>query len=357
MEVISLAGDAPGADLLPCDELADCAAGALAETGSSVLSYGNGAGYSPLRDLIGQWFGVEPYRVVLTNGWLQGFSLLAGRLARSSRVVAEYPIFDRAERVLLDAGAMIVRAGIDGDGLRSDELALQLAQYGRPTLVYTIPSFHNPTGETMSLQRRIELLALVGAQNEVLAARSVVLEDDSYALTRFEGEQPPALFDLSQGTTVYSSSFSATVAPGLRVAWFILPHELAGPMIEQANATYISPALPAQAAVCEFLARGGFEPHLQRLRSALRLRRDALLAALERHFGGASWTTPQGGFYVWLRFGAPIDGRAVLARAQGVTARAGTEFGSTADQLRLSYAAAAPDEIGEAVARLAAAMP
>lgn len=353
IEPISLAGDELGPDLLPLDELADCAETALREAGPTVLSYGTGAGYTPLRELIAEWFGVEPYRVVLTNGWLQGLGLLAGPLVRGRNVVAEYPINDRAERTLLEAGAVLVSVGVDESGFRVDELRQLLIQYARPVLVYTIPSFHNPTGQTLSDERRRGLVAVIAEQARLETERTILLEDDSFGLTRFEGERAPALFDLSHGSTVYSASFETVLAPGLRVAWFILPEPLAHALIDAANRTYISPVLPAQATVFEFLRRGALEAHLGRLREQLRRRRDALLAALEAHFGGASWTTPEGGFFVWLELPPGTDWRAVLARSPGVSARPGTDFSATANMLRLSYAAAAPDAIAEGVRRLA----
>jgi 2-aminoadipate transaminase len=356
MEVISLASDAPGPSLLPLDELADCAHTALAREGRTLLSYGSGAGYTPLRELIGEWFAVEPYRVLVTNGWLQGLVLLAERLVRGRNVVAEYPIHDRAEHALLRAGGILVSVDIDDEGLRIAELRQLLIQYTQPVLIYTIPNFHNPTGRTMTRARRGELVDLVREHDRIQVEKIVVLEDDSYALTRFEGEALPRLFDLSSGTTLYSSSFSTTIAPGLRVGWFILPHSLAPALIEAASSAYLSPSLPAQATVYEFLRRGSLEPQLIALRTALRLRRDAMIAALDAHFAGASWGHPEGGLFIWLQLTPGVDGRAVLERAEGVTARAGTDFGATANLIRLSYGAASPDEITEGVRRLAAAV-
>jgi DNA-binding transcriptional MocR family regulator len=357
MEVISLDGEAPGSDLLPLEELADCAGDALGREGQTLLSYGTGAGYTPLRELIGEWFGVAPQRVVLTNGRLQGVGLLAERLVRGRNVITESPGDDRSDHALLAAGGVLVPVGLDAEGLRADELRQLLIQYTRPVLVSVTPSFENPTGETMSQARRSALLELVEEQNRIQTERIFVLEDDSYALTRFEGERLPALFDLSGGTTVYSSSFSTTVAPGLRVGFFILPPELAAALTATANATYISPALPAQATVYEFIRRGSLAAHLAGLCAALRERRDAMDVALAEHFAGASWQAPEGGFFVWLQLPPGVNGRAVLARADGVTAVAGTRFGWTANALRLSFCAAAPDEIAEGIARLAAAMP
>ena len=353
---VDLAGDSLGADLVPLEELADCAATALARDGRTILSYGAGQGYTPLRKLIAEWFRAHPSRVVLTNGHLHGLALLAHLRLTGSSVIAEYPIHDRAERVFLDAGGSLIAVPVGEGGMVTEDLQNTLGQYVRPAMVYTIPSFHNPTGWTTPAEGRARVVDLGLRQNMVQTEQILLVEDDSYGLTRFEGEPPPALFDLSGGRSIYSSSFSATVAPGLRVGFFILPEELADQLADVATSTYITPVLLAQATIHEFISRGSFEPHLTRLRDGLRLRRDTMLAALEKHFAGAKWSRPEGGFFVWLELPGYPDGREVLKRAEGVTAVAGTQFGAVSSALRLSFGFAAPDEIEAGVERIATAL-
>jgi 2-aminoadipate transaminase len=271
-------------------------------------------------------------------------------------VIAEYPIHDRAERVFLDAGAALLGVPVAEGGIVVEELQNTLGQYVRPAMVYATPNFHNPTGWTTSLEGRSRVVDLVIRQNMVQTEQILLLEDDTYGLTRFEGESLPALFDLSGGRSAYSSSFSATVAPGLRVGFFVLPEELAEAVGELATDTYITPVLLAQAAVFEFLQRGAFETHLARLREGLKARRDALLAGLGRHLPDATWSRPEGGFFVWVQLPGNPDGREVLKRADGVTACDGTRFGAVSSALRLSYAFAAPDELEAGAERLAAAL-
>ena len=353
---ISLSADSLAPGLLPLEELADCAEAALARDGKTILSYGAGAGYAPLRELIGEWFHVHPSRVVLTNGRLNGLALLAGHVARGRSVITEYPIHDRAEAVFLRAGAFMLGVPVADGGMVIEELQTTLGQNLRPAIVYTTPNFHNPTGWTTPRAGRERIVDLVLQQNRLQTEQILLVEDDSYGLTRFEGEAPPALFDVSAGRAVYSSSFSATVAPGLRVGFFILPDALADQLADVATSTYITPVLLAQATVYEFINRGSFEPHLARLRNGLKLRRDAMLAALETHFAGATWSQPEGGLFVWLELPGFPDGREVLKRAPGVTAVDGTHFGAMASALRLSFGFAAPDEIEIGVERLAAAL-
>lgn len=356
MQTISLSSDGLAADLLPIEELAECAQTALARDGKTILSYGAGAGYAPLRELIGQWFGVHPACVVLTNGRLHGLGLLANHVLRGRSVVAEYPIHDRAEKVFLAAGASLLNAPVDENGLVVQELQNTLGQYMRPAMVYLIPSFHNPTGWTTPEGARRRVVEMVRTQNMVQVDQILLVEDDSYGLTRFEGDAVPAYFDLAGKRTVYSSSFSVTVAPGLRVGFFVLPEGLANQLADVATSTYITPGLLAQATVHEFVSRGSFEPHLVRLREGLKLRRDAMLAALEKHFVGATWSRPEGGLFVWLELPGFPDGREVLKRAQGVTAVDGTRFGAVSSALRLSFGFAAPDEIEAGIERIAAAL-
>ncbi len=355
MDGNAFAGEGFDAALLPAEELADCAASALAADGKAILSYGAGAGYTPLRELLAEWFAVHPRRVLVTNGSLQGLNLLARELAPARAVVAEYPLEQRSERALLEAGAVLTSVEIDADGLNIGELRQQLAEYRRPAIVYTIPNFHNPSGQTMAAERRRSLVELIAAYNSRETEAIVLLEDDAYGLTRFEGERLPALFDLSGKRSVYSSSFSATIAPGLRVGWLILPDPLAVRLAELATATYITPPLLTQATAYEFIRRGSFEPHLRGLRASLRLRRDALLGALAEHFPDGHCARPQGGFFAWLELPPGTDSRPLLARAQLSWALAGSAFAWTANAIRLSYASASPDELVAGVERLAAA--
>lgn len=328
----------------------------LARDGRTILSYGSGAGYTPLRELVGEWFGVHPSRVVLTNGRLHGLSLVALVRVVGTSVVAEYPIHDRAEQVFLAAGAALLNAPLAEGGMVVEELQNTLGQYVRPGMVYSTPNFHNPTGWTATEDTRRRVVDVVIKQNMVQTEQILLLEDDTYGLTRFEGESLPALFDLSGGRSAYSSSFSATIAPGLRVGFFVLPDELVSRVEALATSTYITPVLLPQAMVFEFVQRGAFETHLTRLRTSLKERRDALVGALAQHLPDATWSRPEGGFFVWLQLPGDPDGREVLKRARGVTARDGTQFGAVSSALRLSFAAATPDELASGVERLVEAL-
>ena len=186
----------------------------------------------------------------------------------------------------------------------------------------------------------------------------LVFEDDPYGLVRFEGEAPPTVFELAGGENVaYSSSFSKTIAPGLRAGYLILPERLAAEVESAAAAAYITPGLLSQATVHEFLRRGNLEPNLERVCALLRARLDAMVAALDQHLPEAVWTVPEGGYFLWLELPRGVETDDL--RAEGVTFVRGADFFAGAggeNALRLAFSYASPTEIEEGVRRLASAV-
>jgi 2-aminoadipate transaminase len=348
---ISFARGIPAPECLPVAELADCAQAALERDGSVALSYGSTLGYAPLREWLGERHGVEPGRVLVTNGSLQAFHFVLGALGGDGRrVLVEQPTYDRPRKILTAAGVELGEIPVDADGLDVD--AVEQALEGPPAaFLYTIPTFQNPTGSTLSEERRRRLAELASSR------RVPVLEDDPYGLVRFEGEPLPSLFELEGGVDVmYASSFSKTIAPGLRVGYAVVPEALASELEDLVASTYITPALLAQATVYEFLRRGLFEPNLERVRGLLRARRNAMLEALERELAGrARWNRPEGGYFLWLELPEGLDAAELLSRASdgGVTFVPGADFGGPAASARLAFSFVSPAEIDEGVRRLA----
>ena len=240
METISFARGVPAPECLPVEELADCARAAIERDGKTILSYGPGGGYAPLRAWIAERHGVQPGRVLISNGSLQGFVFLAQRLARGRRVLVEDPTYDRPLKILRELGADVAALPMDDEGLEPDALEAALREGEPPAFLYTIPTFQNPSGRTLSTERR-RRVAELAAEHDLL-----VLEDDPYGLVRFEGEAPPSLFELSGGRIAYSSSFSKTIAPGLRIGWFVLSPELARELEEAGIAVGTTPSEVAQ---------------------------------------------------------------------------------------------------------------
>ncbi|MFL5945895.1 MAG: PLP-dependent aminotransferase family protein [Gaiellaceae bacterium] len=344
MDTISFARGVPAPECIPVAELADCARAAIERDGPTVLSYGPVAGYQPLREWIAERHGVDASRVLVTNGSLQGIAFLADHFA-GRRVLVEAPTYDRPLKLLAARGVEVTPVAMDDEGLDPDALERALAEGEKPAFLYTIPTFQNPSGRTLTTDRRRRLVQLA-REHDLL-----VLEDDPYGLVRYEGEAPPTLFELEGGERVaYSSSFSKTVAPGLRVGYFVLPQALDAELEAIAVSTYITPVLLGQATVYEFLRRGNFDPNLKRVRDLLRARRDAMLETLEQELRGATWSRPEGGYFVWLEL--PHE----LSEIPGVTFVAGTDFGGAPKTMRLAFSFVSPDEIREGVRRLAAAV-
>jgi len=295
--------------------------------------------------------------VLLLNGSLQGFVFLATHFlaAGSRRVLVEAPTYDRPLKILAGLGAEIVPIQQDEQGLDPDALEQALDGGDSPAFLYTIPTFQNPSGRTLPTERRRRLVELAKERN------LLVLEDDPYGLVRFEGEPPPTLFELDGRERIaYSSSFSKTIAPGVRVGYLILPDELAGAIEAIAVSTYISPGFLSQATVWEFVRRGNFEPNLERVRELLGLRRDAMLRALERELPEATWSHPEGGYFLWLDLA--VDAADLLERATdaGVTFVKGADFfasGGGERSARLAYSFVSPEEIETGIARLAELVP
>lgn len=357
MAPISFARGAPAPECLDPELLARCAAAAFERDGRAILSYGSGGGYGPLRELLAERHGVEPGRVFLTTGGLQGFVFYAAaQLARRpGRVLVEGPTYDRPLKLLGWQGVDVVSLPMDEEGLDPEALRAELARGSEVSFLYTIPTFQNPSGRTLGTDRRRRLAELV-------VTHSIdVLEDDPYGLVRYEGEPPPSLHSLEGGIRVsFTSSFSKTVAPGLRVGYFVVPEELRPAYEERAVSTYISPSLLPQAIVHEVFARGAFEPNLERIRTLLRLRRDAMLEALEREMpDGVTWSRPEGGYFLWADFTPGTDAGDLLPRAteRGVTFVRGRDFfpagAGGATSARLAYSYETPERIAEGVALLA----
>ncbi len=348
--MISFARGVPSPECLPVEELADCARAAVARDGATVLNYGPVGGYAPLREWVAERHGVETNQVLVTNGSLQGLSLLAGVLLEpGARVLVEGPTYDRALHIVARHEAEPVLLPMDENGLDPDALELPAA------FLYTIPTFQNPSGRTLSLERRRHLADLARE------GRLLVLEDDPYSLVRFEGERLPSIYELAEGQgVVYSFSFSKIVAPGLRVGYLVGPAELIGRLEALAVQTYLTPALLPQATVHEFVSRDRLAQNVERVIGLLRERRDEMLDSFEAELPeGSRWSRPRGGYFTWLDFPEGTNAAELLARAeeQGVTFVKGTDFfppeRGGSGSARLAYSFVSPADIRAGVARLA----
>ena len=294
----------------------------------------------------------------LTTGGLQGFVFYAAvQLAvRPGRVLVEGPTYDRPLKILARDGAEVVPLAMDDEGLDPRRPRGGARARGGPvSFLYTIPTFQNPSGRTIGTERRRRLVE-IAAEHDL-----PILEDDPYGRVRYDGEPLPSIHELEGGERVtFTSSFSKTVAPGLRIGYFVVPQALVSSYDDQAVSTYISPSLLPQATVFELIDRGAFEPNLDRVRGLLKARKDAMLAALAAEMpAGTRWSSPEGGYFLWLDFDDGVDAAALLTQATeaGVTFVRGSDFfpGASAGRssARLAFSYESPERIAEGVAILA----
>ncbi len=351
---ISFARGAPSLDIVDVDGLRDAAVRAFESDPGGTTAYGTSVGYPRLRAWIADRHGVEPERVLVTNGSMQADAFLFDHVVRSGDdVIVERPTYDRTLLSLRGRGAQVHPIELQPDGIDVDALARLLDGGVKPKLAHIIPNFQNPAGYTLSLRKREALLALA-AQHGFL-----VFEDDPYVALRFSGESMPTMLSIDSERVVYASSFSKTVCPGIRVGYLVGPPEEISAIAKLATNTYISPNMVAQSIVYEFCASGAIERSIETVRTALAKRALTLSQALRRELPDAEFVQPEGGYFMWVTLPPGTDvARLFDAAAElGVAFVKGTDFllDGGENTLRLAYSGVTPEQIDEGITRLAAA--
>ena len=357
LEPITFARGAPSPDIMPAEALRECAERALRNDHAGALGYGVGSGYGPLRDWIADRHEVDPANVIVTNGSLQGGVMLFDLLVEPGEtVVVEAPSYDRTLLALRERGADLLTVPLKEDGLDIGALEVALEEGAAPRFIHTITNFHNPAGCTLSLEKRRRLLELAAAHG------FLIFEDDPYREGRFEGEDLPTMLSLDNSdTVVYASSFSKTIAPGVRVGYLIGPEDVITALTRAAVNTYISPNMLVEAIVAEFCRSGALDESIAIVTRALRARRDAVAEGLRGYIGEeAGFVLPQGGYFLWVELPEEVDTSALLtvAAERGVSFVPGADFmleGGT-NALRLAYSAVTPEQADEGVRRLSEAL-
>jgi len=362
-EVVSLAGGMPNIAALPMDVVAASVAEMLSKRGHVALQYGSGQGDPILREQICEIVGLQgvhphPDDVVVTVGSQMALDLVTRIFCDPGDVIlAEAPSYVGALGVFRAYQVDVEHVAMDEHGLIPEALRdslIALAAQGRaPKFLYTIPSFHNPAGVSQPAERRAEILQI--AQS----AGVLVIEDDPYGLLGFDGQIPQAMRAQDAEGVIYLGSFSKTFAAGIRVGWAVAPHGVREKLTLAAEAAVLCPPAYSQLTISTYLATQPWMDQVKTFREVYRERRDATLESLEQHMPeGATWTKPDGGFYVWVTLPPGMDATAMLPRA--ITARVayvpGTAFymdGQGRRSMRLSYCFPEPDRIREGVRRLA----
>lgn len=366
-EVVSLAGGAPYISALPLDAVGEMLARLVAEHGPTTLQYGIGQGTMELRERICEVMalsgidvssGASPEDVVVTVGGQQALDLIARLFLDPGDVVlAEGPTYVGALGVFQAAQAQVVHVPMDDDGLIPEALEQKIAEVGRSgrraKFLYTIPTYQNPAGVTLTEERRERVLDICER------AGLLVVEDDPYGQLGFEGDAPAPLRARRRDGVFYLSTFSKTFAPGLRVGWILAPHAVRDKLVIATEAQVLCPSAFAQAAVTTYLSDMPWREQLKTYREVYRERRDALLTALADMMPpGVTWTRPAGGLFVWATLADGLDAKAMMPRA--ISARVayvpGTGFfadGTGRANLRLNFSFPPPERIREGVRRLA----
>src|SRR5689334_16934434 len=354
-DTISFARGAPSADILPHEQVREAALRALASDWETALSYGVGIGHPGLCKWVAERHGhLEPAQVMMTNGSLEaGAMLFQHLLSPGDRVAVEQPSYDRTLLLLQQLGVELVPISLEADGLNVGELEAALAQ-GPLKFAHVIPNAHNPAGCTLSLEKRRRLVQLA-AEHDFW-----IFEDDPYRELPFEGESLETMLAIDGSKVFHASSFSKTVAPGIRVGYLIGPPDEVGKLAKKANELYISPNMVAGAIVLELCTSGVLDQNIAFVKGELKARCDALVDALREKIPEAVFVVPQGGYFLWLDLAEGTDTKALLAEAkgEGVSFVAGPDFMMEGgdNSLRLSFAPVPAADAGEGVARIAAAL-
>ncbi|MBV9898520.1 MAG: PLP-dependent aminotransferase family protein [Chloroflexi bacterium] len=358
-EVISLAGGLPAPELFPIDEYRRAFEWVLEADGASALQYGPSEGYRPLREFLAQrlsGFGMRCTAddVLITNGSQQALDLMGKLfLDPGDQIVVERPTYLGALQAFNQYQPRYAVVGMDDDGMCVDDLEHTLTREDRIKFIYAIPTFQNPTGRSMSLQRRRRLVELASKYGVP------IVEDDPYGELRYEGEHLPTLKALdTTGCVIYLGTFSKILAPGLRLGWIVAAPEALEAFLHGKQPTDLHTGMAQQMATYEVCKNGFVDGQVERIKAFYKERRDVMLRALEEHFpSDAHFTRPAGGLFVWAELPRTVDTRALLIDAvrDKVAFVPGQGFhpdNTGTNTMRLNFSNVPPDQLREGVRRL-----
>jgi 2-aminoadipate transaminase len=370
-DIISFAGGLPAPDVFPVEEFRAACDRVLRDHGPMALQYGTTDGYLPLREMIARHsarYGIKitPENVLITSGSQQALDLLGKILIDpGDRILVESPTYLAAIQAWNAYGAEFITVPMDDDGMNTDYL--EEALRAGPKFIYVLPNFQNPTGVTLSLERRRKLLELADQYGVP------VVEDDPYGQLRYEGEHLPSIVVLDsqfrddetpcyRGNVIYLSTFSKTLAPGLRLGWVIAPPEVISKLIQAKQGADLHTATFNQVVAYE-VSRGGFlDRHIHLIRDVYGKRRDLMLAAMDRHFPAeVDWTYPLGGLFLWGTLPTYMDAKDLLKTCldKKVAFVPGEPFhptGGGKNTMRINFSNATHEEIQVGIERLGGAI-
>jgi 2-aminoadipate transaminase len=371
--MISFGGGLPAPDVFPVQRFEEACHKVLTEQANQALQYGATEGYTPLRELIANNMArygikVKAENVLITSGSQQALDLIGKLFINAGdRVLVEAPTYLGALQAFNIYGAEYVSVPSDENGLCTDQLEEPLRS--GPKFMYVLPNFQNPAGTTLSEGRRQELVLLADRYG------IPIVEDDPYGQLRYEGEHLPSLVVLDRenlrrdegysiGNVIYLSTFSKTLAPGLRLGWIVAPPDVIGKLAQLKQGADLHTSTFTQFVAYEVARDGFLDKHVKVIRQVYRERRDVMLQALQEFFPAeVTWTHPQGGLFLWVNLPKGLDIQAVFRSAleQNVAFVPGDSFYANDPQegsrhMRLNFSNATPEQIREGIRRLAAAV-
>jgi 2-aminoadipate transaminase len=366
-DVISLAGGLPDTSTFPPQAFATQMTRIAQESAAEALQYGPTEGFRETVDCIIEVMGAEgmlpdPEDVIVTTGGQQAIDLLCKTLVDpGDAVICEAPTYPGAIPVFCSYEADTIQIECDSDGMQIDGLEAALGQLDREgrraKFLYTVPTFQNPAGVTMSLDRRRRLVDLARAR-ELL-----VVEDNPYGLLRFGGEALPPLYQLDGGDfVIYIGTFSKILSPGIRLGWAVAPPPVMEKIVLGKQAADLCTSTLTQYFVREYFRDGRWREYIESLIGIYRDRRDAMIEALDRYFPAeATWTEPDGGLFIWATLPAYIDTSDLLAKALRenvafVPGQAAYVDGRGRNSMRLNFSSGDEDEIREGIRRIGKAI-
>jgi 2-aminoadipate transaminase len=347
--LISFAGGLPAPELFPVREIEEACRHILASDPAHVLQYSTTEGHPPLR----QWLD----NILVTNGSQQALDLIGKLFVEpGSCVMTSEPTYLGALQAWNVYEACYVTVPMDEDGIIVEAIPGILAPLpSPPRLLYVLPNFHNPAGVSIPLERRLRLVEIARAHD------LIIVEDDPYGELRFEGEAVAPFYHLAPERTIYLSTFSKTLAPGLRIGWVTAPKPIIQKFVQAKQGADLHTGTFAQAVVADVCQRGLIHPHVQKIRRVYHERRDAMVAALGEHWPeGCSWTRPRGGLFLWAQTPKALKTAELLPKAierkvafvPGMAFYPGESGGHSA--MRLNFSCANPAEIQEGIRRIGA---
>ncbi len=362
-EVISLAGGLPDTSTFPPESFAAQMTKIAQESSAEALQYGPTEGFERTRECIAEVMGAEGMHpdtgdIIVTTGGQQAIDLVAKTLVDPGDVViCEAPTYPGAVPVFCSYEADTRQVEMDADGMRIDLLEELLdglvAEGRRPKFIYTVPTFQNPGGVTLSLERRRRLVEIV-RERELL-----LVEDNPYGLLRYSGEPVEPLYAMDGGDyVIYLGTFSKILSPGIRLGWLCAPPPVMEKVVLGKQASDLCSSTLTQYFVNEYFGEGRWGAYIEDLIEHYRSRRDAMLGALGEHFPEqATWTTPEGGLFVWATLPDYIDTTDLLARALRenvafVPGAAAYVDGRGTGSMRLNFSGSNEDEIREGIRRI-----